>query len=333
MKLNLLKLIIAMLIPVVSTNIVKGQTVSSNYAKYINQADSLYKTKEYKKSAEMYSEAFKSNNWMGFQNDRYNAACAWALANLTDSAFNQLNILAYRYNYSKYSTLMIDPDLKSLRNDEEWSVLLQKVKQNKEKSEMNLNKTLVEILDSIFIEDQTYRLQITEIEKEFGETSKEMQEHWNRIVVSDSLNLIKVKNILDKFGWLGPDEIGEQGNTTLFLVIQHSDLITQEKYLPMMRNAAKKGKAKNSSLALLEDRVALRKGQRQIYGTQIEKDADTQLYYVAPLIDPDNVDRRRTEMGLGPIANYASRWKIKWDPKQYKLELAEIEKKRNKKVK
>jgi hypothetical protein len=66
---------------------------------------------------------------------------------------------------------------------------------------------------------------------------------------------------LDKYGWLGADVVGGQGNSTLFLVIQHSDQATQEKYLPMMREAVKNGKAQGSSLALLEDRAAL--GQRQ----------------------------------------------------------------------
>lgn len=73
---------------------------------------------------------------------------------------------------------------------------------------------------------------------------------------------------LDERGWLGPDVIGQTGNSTLFLVIQHADLVTQEKYLPMMREAVTKGNAKGSSLALLEDRVLIRNGKQQRYGSQ-----------------------------------------------------------------
>ncbi len=83
-----------------------------------------------------------------------------------------------------------------------------------------------------------------------------MKAHWKIINEKDSINLIKIKKILDERGWLGADIIGNQGNSTLFLVIQHSDIETQEKYLPMMREAVKKGNANSSSLALLEDRVA-----------------------------------------------------------------------------
>ena len=152
-----------------------------------------------------------------------------------------------------------------------------------------------------------------------------MRAHWKIIQEKDSINLIKVKNILDEVGWLGFDVLGDQGNSALFLVIQHSDIVTQEKYLPMMRDAVKKGNAHGSQLALLEDRVALRQGKKQIYGSQIGKDNETNKYYVSPLEDPDNVDKRRAEVGLGPLATYVSQWQIKWDVKQYKKDLPKLE--------
>ncbi len=112
-----------------------------------------------------------------------------------------------------------------------------------------------------------------------------MKQHWNFINEKDSINLIKIKKILDERGWLGSNIIGGQGNSTLFLVIQHSGLETEIKYLPMMREAVKEGNASADSLALLEDRVALRQGKRQIYGSQIGRDPETGEYYVSPLIE------------------------------------------------
>ena len=279
------------------------------------------------KSADKYSAAFKVNDWKGFSNDRYNAACSWALASVPDSAFFQLDRIATLMNYSNYGHITTDQDLISLYNDSRWKPLLEKVKQNKDKAEVNLNKPLVATLDSIFIEDQKYRQQIDGIEKKYGWESKEMKAHWKIISEKDSINLTKVKYILDKYGWLGADEVGGQGNSTLFLVIQHSDQATQEKYLPMMRDAVKNGKARGSSLALLEDRVALKQGKRQIYGSQIGRDPETQIYYVSPLEDPDNVDKKRAEVGLGPLSEYVSRWQIKWDVDQYKRDLPKLEEK------
>lgn len=298
---------------------------NADYSALVKKADSLYNAGNYKVSALTYSEAFKANDWTGLSNDRYNAACSWALANNSDSSFFQLNRIATKANYVNYGHITTDPDLNSLHNDKRWIPLLEVIKQNKEKAEVNLNNPLVAELDSIYTQDQKYRLQIDEIEKKYGWASNEMKAHWKIINEKDSINLIKIKLLLDKYGWLGTDVIGEQGNSTLFLVIQHSDIATQEKYLPMMREAVKNGKAKGSALALLEDRVALRNGKRQIYGSQIGRDNATKLYYVSPLEDPDNVDKRRAEVGLQPLADYVNHWQIKWDVEKYKKGLLSIE--------
>ena len=307
----------------ISTQVSLGQSVE--YYNLVKKADSLHNAKDFKASALTYSAAFKANGWKAVSNDRYNAACSWALANNSDSSFFQLNRIATKANYINYGHITTDPDLNSLHEDLRWKPLLEIIKQNKEKAEANLNKPLVAELDSIYTEDQKYRLQIDEIEKKYGWESNQMKAHWKIINEKDSVNLIKIKSLLDKYGWLGTDVIGEQGNSTMFLVIQHSDIATQDKYLPMMREAVKNGKAKGSSLALLEDRVALRKGKKQIYGSQIGRDNDTKLYYVSPLEDPDNVDKRRAKVGLEPLADYVNYWQIKWDVEQYKKDLLTIE--------
>ena len=314
-----------------TTTLTFGQNIPQEYFDLVKKADSLYKAKDFRNSANKYSDAFKANGWKGLPNDRYNAACTWALAAVPDSAFFQLDRIATKSNYTNYGHITTDPDLNSLHNDNRWKPLLEKIKQNKDKAEANLNKPLVAILDSIYVEDQTYRKQIDGIEKKYGWESKEMKDHWKIINEKDSINLIKVKSILDKYGWLGADVVGGQGNSTLFLVIQHSDQATQEKYLPMMREAVKNGKAQGSSLALLEDRVALGQGKRQIYGSQIGRDSETQIYYVSPLEDPENVDKRRAEVGLGPLSDYVRRWHIKWDVEQYKKDLPKLEEKTKRK--
>jgi hypothetical protein len=192
-----------------------------------------------------------------------------------------------------------------------------------------LNETLVKQLDSIGNNDQTHRGQLESIQARYGGNSKELKDLWRIINKNDSLNQIKVERILNTYGWMGKDIIGEKGNTTLFLVIQHAGIAMQEKYLPLMRDAVKKGNAKASSLALLEDRVALRQGKRQIYGSQVAWNMITNEYYVLPLDDPDNVDKRRAQVGLPALSNYLSNWNLKWDVEQYKKGLPSIEARQN----
>jgi hypothetical protein len=89
-------------------------------------------------------------------------------------------------------------------------------------------------------------------------------------------------------------------------VIQHSTLENQEKYLPLMREAVKKGKARPALLALLEDRILVGNGEEQIYGTQAGTDS-LGIYKLWPIKDERNVNRRRFSAGLAPLQWYAKK--------------------------
>ncbi|MCP1383087.1 DUF6624 domain-containing protein [Runella salmonicolor] len=293
------------------------QNLREDYESKTKVADSLYNLKDYRNAATKYSIIFQENGGLGYVDDRYKAACSWALINEPDSSFYQLFRIATKGKYDEYEKIINEPNFETLHKHEQWSKLLAIIHKNKEEKEKNYNRMLIAALDTIFEEDQKYRLQIKSIKEKYGADSDQMNEIFRIIELKDSINLLKVQNILDKYGWLGPDIIKEKGSTTLFLVIQHADLSTQIKYLPILKEAVKKGKAENSALALLEDRIALQQEKCQIYGTQIEYDSKTQTYYIPSLCDAMNVDKRREEVGLGPIAEYVKHWNIIWDSEAY----------------
>lgn len=192
-------------------------------------------------------------------------------------------------------------------------------------NEKDFDKSLIAELDTIYQEDQNYRIRINELIMKSRSESENIElitliELMNE---KDSINLVKIEKILNKYGWLGADVIGEQGNETLFLVIQHSDLETQLKYLPMMREAVKKGNAKGTNFALLVDRIEMGKGNRQIYGSQIKIDGDE--FYVYPIIEPEKVNERRAEIGLGCIEEYVKSVGITWDVEKHKERTKKIE--------
>jgi hypothetical protein len=305
-----------------SCSFCRGQ---EKYSTLIQQAFQLYQNKAYLESARKYSEAFALPDSRLVTTDRYNAGCSWALAARPDSAFVQLFTAVRKGNYQNLNHIAADEDLQSLHADKRWKELIALVEINKARGEANLDKPLVAILDTIYREDQSYRQQLDAIEKKFGLQSTELQAHWKLIGSKDSVNLLQVKKILDERGWLGADVVGNQGNAALFLVIQHADIATQQHYLSMMREAVKTGKANPASLALLEDRVALRTGRRQIYGSQIARDQKTGEYYVMSLDDPEHVDQRRSEAGLGSMQDYLSNWKLTWNPEAYKKMLPELD--------
>ena len=304
-----------------NTGIIVSQGITPEYAILIKKADSLYQVKEYKNAALMYSLAFKANNWKAAWNHRYKAACSWALANYPDSAFFQLNRIATKNNFKYYTETLDEADFNSLHSDKRWNQLLDIIKQNRDAT---LNKPLMARLDSIYYDDSNDRILEEEEVKKYGFNSKEVKARWKIINYKDSINILKVSSILDTYGWLGADIVGNQGNLALFLAVQHTSLKTQEKYLPLMREAVNKGNANGRDLALLEDRVAMRQEKKQVYGTQIRMDKDGG-YFLFPIEDPDNVDKRRALVGLEPLADYLSNWKLTWNIEQYKKDLPSIE--------
>ena len=296
---------------------------AQDYSKLVSEANQLYDAKDYKMSTELYSKAFKieSKN----PNHLYNGACASSLAGNTKQAFKWLN-LSIDQGWTNLKHLNSDTDLENLHSKKEWGKTIEKLEKKIELIEANYDKPLKTELLAILDEDQKYRIQMYETQKKFGQDSKEMQELWKITNQKDSVNLLKVRKILDEKGWVGKDKVGAQANSALFLVIQHSDLETQKKYLPMMKEAVTKGNASPGSLALLIDRIEIREGRKQIYGSQIGTNPNTQTQYILPLIDPDNVDKRRAEVGLGPISDYIKNWNLVWDVEKYKSELPELEK-------
>jgi len=182
--------------------------------------------------------------------------------------------------------------------------------------------SLIFQLQTIERNDQVPRLQLDSIVGKYSGDSLEMMRmlKMNREIMryNDSVDLVKMSAILDKYGWLGPDEIGDDACQTLFIVIQHASLQTQEKYFPVMQAAVINGKAKPSQLAYLEDRMALRKRGKQIYGTQVFFNMKTKVAYILPIEDPYNLDIRRGRVGLQTMTKYLEdSFGKKWDMSEY----------------
>ena len=299
-------------------------TSAQDYGTLIKEADVLYNEKNYAESVKLFNQAFSIEK--RDPQHLYNAACSAALSEQKNLAFEWLNLAADNGWYN-LNHLQSDSDLSSLRDSSDWNELISKIQIEVDKIEAKIDKPLRAELLSIFEEDQSIRREFLAARDQYGQDSPKVDSLTNIMIEKDSLNLIAIKHILDTRGWVGPELVGGQANQAIFLVIQHADLATQQKYLPMMREAVQFNNASKSSLALLEDRIALGEGKKQIYGSQIGFDKTTGLSYVLPLIDPLSVDERRAGMDLGPLAEYAKRFGIVWNAEEYIKQLPEIEKK------
>ena len=300
----------------------KGQAQQPYYG-LIVQAYQRYLAKDYKAAATIYEQAFSLAKAPISLKDRYQMACIWALTGNDDSAFRQLNILAADGTYTDYAPLIADKDLLNLHKDKRWATVCTRIKKNKDHAERKMNKQLIAELATVYDNDQKYRVQLDSVEK-YAYGSPELTQIWQLINKTDSVNVVYISGFFDKYGWLGPDEIGKHGDNTLCAVIQHANLETQKKYAPLMKKAVLANKADPGWYALLEDRIALREGRKQIYGSQVHGNPNG-APWVSMMEDPDHVDERRASVGLPTMSEYLKQWNMTWDLKKYKKELPEIE--------
>lgn len=300
-----------------------GLMQAQTYKDWVRKADSCYTVKNYELSVSYYDKAFKIEQ--KDYRDLYNAGCSAAMAKENKKAFKWLH-LSIDNGYENIAHIKIDNDLKPLHSEKNWNKTIEKLQKKLDIIGANYDKVLEKELAQIYADDQEIRGEFMSFYRASKPDKKKIDSIGKIMERKDSINLIKVIKILDEKGWVGKNVVGTQGNQTLFLVIQHSDLEYQQKYLPMMREAVKNGNANPGNLAYLEDRVALREGKKQIYGSQSSMNKKTNKIRISPMIDPDNVDKRRAEVGLGTMAEYAAKMNIEWNLEEYKKELSEIEK-------
>ncbi|MDG6999876.1 MAG: hypothetical protein JRN15_12255, partial [Nitrososphaerota archaeon] len=90
---------------------------------------------------------------------------------------------------------------------------------------------------------------------------KKMNSIYNR-------NTAALKKILHRYGWPGISLVGRKGAEAAFLIVQHSnDTLFQRACLPLLDNAYERGQVPGDAVALLTDRVLVREGKPQMYGT------------------------------------------------------------------
>jgi uncharacterized protein DUF6624 len=123
-----------------------------------------------------------------------------------------------------------------------------------------------------------------------------------RWLAIDADNTARMKVVLQQYGWPGPELVGRDGTEAAFVLVQHADYTLQKEALPLVRNAYLTGSLKGQDFALLQDRVLVKEGKPQIYGTQFK--ITGQELIPDPIEDEQNVDRRRAEVGLPSLAEY-----------------------------
>jgi len=130
----------------------------------------------------------------------------------------------------------------------------------------------------------------------------------------DKKLLKRLEEIIQKYGWPTISMVGAEASEVAFLIIQHADLSYQKKYFPLLKQAAAKKEARPDHVAMMEDRMLMGEGKKQIYGTGLRTDDTTNELKLWPIENEEEVDARRAAVGLPPMAEYLKMMGLKYNP-------------------
>ena len=126
-----------------------------------------------------------------------------------------------------------------------------------------------------------------------------------------NLNTQRLLELLDKYGWPTATEVTEYAAAGAAMIINHTDYELRAKYFPMLEQAFKQGEAQPLRYAKMRDRLLVEEGKKQLYGTQWKFENSGRVPH--PIEEPEYVDKRRAEIGLGPLDVYLKeRFDIEW---------------------
>jgi hypothetical protein len=203
-----------------------------------------------------------------------------------------------------------------------------------------IDETLKKELDAIYRSDQILREYIDsetsdsrklEILNETGYSRDDLANGKVYMILNkrDSINLIRVEEIIAKYGYPGKTLVGERTNEAAWYVIQHSKKIAN--YFPMIQQAGSSNEIPFTKVAMMHDRMLMQEGKEQLYGTQVSGQYILNKtiglkefwYCVWPIQNEESVNELRKEAGfLTTVEEYAKSLGVEY--KRYTL--AEIKK-------
>lgn len=159
-------------------------------------------------------------------------------------------------------------------------------------------------LKSLRADDQRHREEGIRLWNEKGTDSPEAKALWARQDTLDRKNQARLEAIIAKHGWPGAHLAGLAGADAAFLILDHAPQAFQKKYLPKLQAATKANDVPPMWAAMVEDRVRVNDGKRQLYGTQVLMKPGSKTWELRPIEDEAHVDDRRAAVGFEPLAEY-----------------------------
>lgn len=259
-----------------------------DYWKLIFHADSLFDARLYDEARQVYDLAFSENRYIL---PSQLSTTANKMASIGD---NHAALAYLRHRLAMEKDFYEEPSITSHSELKDTFEL--------RSHQWNYDLVLKGTLESIFERDQYNRLLWSQAVKNNPGDSERNELLARQALMTDSLNLVLVGEILSQYGFPRKESVGDFGNQAVWIVFQHSSLDYQQRFLPQLEAAVARGDIAPLFLALLRDRIDVREGRPQRYGTQIDSNGN-----LAPLLDASRVNQWRQEVGLPAIEHQSDK--------------------------
>jgi hypothetical protein len=121
----------------------------------------------------------------------------------------------------------------------------------------------------------------------------------------DAENTAWMKQVVGDRGWFTYSDVGAEATDAAWLLVQHADDDPEFQRLCLdLMSALSANEVSQTNVALLTDRVRIKEGKKQLYGSQFVIRNDE--WVPLEIEDEENVDARREAVGLPPMSEYKS---------------------------
>ena len=260
---------------------IKKPSSQDDYWRLIFHADSLYEQGRYDDAIRVYTEAFADDRYI-FPSKLSSVAYKLRMVDKEEAAYK---FDKHRIRMEKDYYQM--PDSATVPSYEDEF--------DKRADIYNYDLSLKNHLEEMLERDQAYRTQwILSRQLHHEETQDDIALRLRADSI-DSLNQVEIRQILKEHGFPKKTEVGTSACEAAWIIIQHAPLDVQKEYLPILERAATEGNIQAALVATLHDRIDVREGHPQKYGTQRNSNG------LCPLLNEKMVNQWRKEVGLPPL--------------------------------
>ncbi len=182
------------------------------------------------------------------------------------------------------------------------------------------DQQLISELDSMVESEIGWRIAYTEAVNQSADSLALAQ----LLIDRDSLHRRQYSRLNSLFlthGYLGHDVVGKSGSHDFWFLVNELNAYPdfQEAVLLKMEEAVDVHNASYASYAYMLDKVRVRSGQLQVYGTQVAFNRSASSFLPQPVEKPESLDARREKAGLPPMNMF-----IKLLNRRYFSEMREV---------